>query len=71
MAARVTMRRSSIAVLSLGIAMFERCESLTGGDVIVDADLAMYDAKEAGRNGYAFFETDDLAPRPRMSIRAR
>jgi diguanylate cyclase (GGDEF)-like protein/PAS domain S-box-containing protein len=35
---------------SIGIAMFEQGEGLTGEDVLVSADLAMYDAKEAGRN---------------------
>jgi diguanylate cyclase (GGDEF)-like protein/PAS domain S-box-containing protein len=35
---------------SIGVAMFERVEGLTGEDVLVSADLAMYDAKEAGRN---------------------
>ncbi len=35
---------------SIGIAMFESKEGLTGEDVLVNADLAMYDAKEAGRN---------------------
>jgi diguanylate cyclase (GGDEF)-like protein/PAS domain S-box-containing protein len=35
---------------SIGIAMFESDETLTGEDVLVSADLAMYDAKEAGRN---------------------
>jgi diguanylate cyclase (GGDEF)-like protein/PAS domain S-box-containing protein len=35
---------------SIGVAMFERAEGLTGEDVLVSADLAMYDAKEAGRN---------------------
>jgi diguanylate cyclase (GGDEF)-like protein/PAS domain S-box-containing protein len=35
---------------SIGIAMFESEDGLTGEDVLVNADLAMYDAKEAGRN---------------------
>ncbi|MEY2514629.1 MAG: hypothetical protein QOJ89_1987 [bacterium] len=35
---------------SIGVAMFECAEGLTGEDVLVSADLAMYDAKEAGRN---------------------
>jgi diguanylate cyclase (GGDEF)-like protein len=35
---------------SIGVAMFERTDGLTGEDVLVSADLAMYDAKEAGRN---------------------
>jgi EAL domain-containing protein (putative c-di-GMP-specific phosphodiesterase class I) len=35
---------------SIGVAMFERVDGLTGEGVLVSADLAMYDAKEAGRN---------------------
>ncbi len=37
---------------SIGIAMFEASEGLRGEDVLVNADLAMYDAKEAGRNQF-------------------
>ncbi|MEA2156819.1 MAG: hypothetical protein QOE11_2959 [Solirubrobacteraceae bacterium] len=35
---------------SIGIAMFEVSDDLCGEDILVNADLAMYDAKEAGRN---------------------
>ncbi|MEA2142094.1 MAG: hypothetical protein QOI64_524 [Solirubrobacteraceae bacterium] len=35
---------------SIGVAMFEAAPDLRGEDVLVSADLAMYDAKEAGRN---------------------
>jgi diguanylate cyclase (GGDEF)-like protein/PAS domain S-box-containing protein len=35
---------------SIGVATFERDEAISGEDVLVNADLAMYDAKEAGRN---------------------
>ena len=38
---------------SIGIAMFEKSDELSGEDVLVNADLAMYDAKEAGRNQLA------------------
>ncbi|MGH2897606.1 MAG: putative bifunctional diguanylate cyclase/phosphodiesterase [Solirubrobacteraceae bacterium] len=38
---------------SIGIAMFELSDDLSGEDVLVNADLAMYDAKEAGRNQLA------------------
>ena len=45
--------------ISVGVMMFDECEGLTAADVIVDADLAMYEAKEAGRDTFAFFEPDD------------
>ena len=35
---------------SIGIAPFEELEHLTGDDLVVEADIAMYDAKEAGRD---------------------
>jgi EAL domain-containing protein (putative c-di-GMP-specific phosphodiesterase class I) len=38
---------------SIGIAMFEASQDLRGESVLVNADLAMYDAKEAGRNQFA------------------
>ena len=38
---------------SVGVAMFNAAEGLSGADVLVNADLAMYDAKEAGRNQVA------------------
>ena len=42
---------------SIGIATFE--PQLSGEDVLVNADLAMYDAKEAGRNRVAVYRTDE------------
>lgn len=39
---------------SIGIATFDT--ELTGEDVLVNSDLAMYDAKEAGRDGIATFK---------------
>ena len=45
--------------ISVGVMMFDECEGLTAADVIVNADLAMYDAKEAGRDTFAFFEPED------------
>jgi diguanylate cyclase (GGDEF)-like protein/PAS domain S-box-containing protein len=43
---------------SIGIASFEDAPALTGEDVLINADLAMYDAKEDGRNNYAMFSTE-------------
>ncbi len=53
---------------SIGVAMFEAGEDLHGEDVLVSADLAMYDAKEAGRNQYAMHVRGDHA-QARMSGR--
>jgi diguanylate cyclase (GGDEF)-like protein/PAS domain S-box-containing protein len=38
---------------SIGVAMFDSTDNLRGEDVLVNADIAMYDAKEAGRNQLA------------------
>jgi len=44
---------------SIGVAVFDGTQGLTGEDALVNADLAMYDAKESGRDRYALFNTDD------------
>ncbi len=53
---------------SIGVAMFEAADDLRGEDVLVSADLAMYDAKEAGRNQLALHVRGDHA-QARMSGR--
>lgn len=52
---------------SIGIAMFDESD-LTGPEVLINADLAMRDAKEAGRNCYAI-HTPHEAGRPTTSAR--
>jgi EAL domain-containing protein (putative c-di-GMP-specific phosphodiesterase class I) len=53
---------------SIGVAMFEASDDLRGEDVLVNADLAMYDAKEAGRNQLALHVRGEHA-QARMSGR--
>jgi diguanylate cyclase (GGDEF)-like protein/PAS domain S-box-containing protein len=50
---------------SIGIACFHDGERLTGAEIMVNADLAMYDAKESGRNRVARYRTDEHE-RPRI-----
>ena len=50
----------SRVTISVGVTMFDRHQALTADDAIVDADLAMYDAKDAGRDQYIFSDPDDL-----------
>ena len=46
--------------ISVGVALFESdTESLSAETMLVEADLAMYDAKEAGRDRYAFYATSE------------
>ncbi len=52
---------------SLGVALFEP-PLHAGEEVLVNADLAMYDAKEAGRDRHAVFATERYAE-PRMKSR--
>jgi diguanylate cyclase (GGDEF)-like protein/PAS domain S-box-containing protein len=45
---------------SVGVAMLDGdTEELSADSIVVDADLAMYDAKEAGRDRYAFYATSE------------
>ncbi|MDO8211603.1 EAL domain-containing protein [Conexibacter sp. CPCC 206217] len=44
---------------SVGIALFGGSDGLSAEDVLVNADLAMYDAKEAGRDRSATFSTQE------------
>jgi len=50
---------------SIGIACFNDGEHLTGEEIMVNADLAMYDAKESGRNRVARYHSDEHE-RPRI-----
>lgn len=44
---------------SIGIALFSDTERLSAEDVLVNADLAMYDAKEAGRDRAAIYSSQE------------
>ena len=44
---------------SAGIALFESAQELSGEDVLVNADLAMYDAKNAGRDRAELYATGE------------
>ena len=60
--------RTRTVTASLGIALFDSGERITGEDVLVNADLAMYDAKESGRDQLAAY---DAPERPETRIEAR
>ena len=53
---------------SIGVAFFDDEADHEPEDVMVNADLAMYDAKEAGRNRASFYRTSDR-PQARMKSR--
>ncbi len=50
---------------SIGVACFSDGDRLTGQEIMVNADLAMYEAKENGRNRYALYGTEEHE-RPRI-----
>ncbi|MEA2298641.1 MAG: hypothetical protein QOF77_1577 [Solirubrobacteraceae bacterium] len=56
-AERITVPRvhDRTITASIGVAMFDGVHEASGEDVLVSADLAMYDAKEAGRNQVALY----------------
>lgn len=47
------------STMSVGIAMFGE-DKTSSGDVLKQADIAMYQAKRGGRNAYRFFDTNML-----------
>jgi diguanylate cyclase (GGDEF)-like protein len=60
--------RTRTVTASLGIALFDSKQRITGEDVLVNADLAMYDAKESGRDQLAAYDGPE---QPETRIEAR
>jgi diguanylate cyclase (GGDEF)-like protein/PAS domain S-box-containing protein len=52
---------------SIGIAVFRGDEELSADELVVEADIAMYDAKEAGKDRYAVYDRAE-GRRAHMSI---
>ncbi len=59
--------RTRPVTASLGLALFDAEHRMTGEEVLVNADLAMYDAKEAGRNRLASYSS--AQPEARLEAR--
>ncbi len=55
---------------SIGIASFEECKGLTADEMMVSADIAMYDAKEHGRDRIAHYTTEEHSE-PRIESHMR
>jgi diguanylate cyclase (GGDEF)-like protein/PAS domain S-box-containing protein len=52
-------RRGGKVSASVGIAMFEPDSTLTAEELLVEADIAMYDAKEAGRSRAVIYDASE------------
>ena len=61
--------RHARVTTSIGITLFDGKEEISGDDLLAEADIAMYDAKEAGRNGYKIARSEEER-RARMDVRA-
>ena len=61
------VRRYAQVSTSIGIAPFNGAEELSADEVVVEADIAMYDAKEAGKDRFAVYERAH-GRRERMSV---
>ncbi|MCW3015637.1 MAG: hypothetical protein JWO02_2729 [Solirubrobacterales bacterium] len=53
---------------SIGITLFDAQDDLTADEVVVEADIAMYDAKEAGKDRYSIYVRAE-GHRARISVR--
>ncbi len=62
-------RRPRRVTVSVGVALFEG-DGTTGEEILVNADLAMYEAKERGRDGHSVFSSSRHDP-PRVQQRMR
>lgn len=61
-------QRPGSVTASVGVTLLDPIQE-TGEQALVDADLAMYDAKEAGRDGFAIFEPGTAAVQSRTKAR--
>jgi diguanylate cyclase (GGDEF)-like protein/PAS domain S-box-containing protein len=62
-------QRQARVTTSIGVTVFDGGRGLTGEDLLVEADIAMYDAKDAGRDGVKIYR-DEERSRERMNVRA-
>ncbi|MDX6692262.1 MAG: hypothetical protein QOG15_3719, partial [Solirubrobacteraceae bacterium] len=52
--------------ISIGIALFKATDELTADELVVEADIAMYVAKEAGKDRYAIYRPSE--PRRELTL---
>ncbi|MGH2900590.1 MAG: putative bifunctional diguanylate cyclase/phosphodiesterase, partial [Solirubrobacteraceae bacterium] len=62
-------QRAARVTTSIGVTVFDGCRGLTAEDLFVEADIAMYEAKDAGRDGVKVFASEERS-RERITVRA-
>jgi diguanylate cyclase (GGDEF)-like protein/PAS domain S-box-containing protein len=62
-------QRQARVTTSIGVTVFDGSRGLTGEDLLVEADIAMYDAKDAGRDVVKVYD-DEERSRERINVRA-
>ncbi|MEA2154203.1 MAG: hypothetical protein QOE11_343 [Solirubrobacteraceae bacterium] len=62
-------KRQARVTTSIGVTVFDGVRGLTGEDLLVEADIAMYDAKDAGRDGVKVY-SDEERSREQINVRA-
>jgi diguanylate cyclase (GGDEF)-like protein/PAS domain S-box-containing protein len=62
-------QRQARVTTSIGVTVFDGARGLTGEDLLVEADIAMYDAKDAGRDVVKVYR-DEERSRERINVRA-
>ncbi|UTI65332.1 EAL domain-containing protein [Paraconexibacter antarcticus] len=64
----VSHERHANVSVSIGITLFTPQDDVTADELVVEADVAMYDAKEAGKDRYSIYERTGLQ-HARLTVR--
>jgi diguanylate cyclase (GGDEF)-like protein/PAS domain S-box-containing protein len=62
-------QREARVTTSIGVTVFDGDRGLTAEDLFIEADIAMYEAKDAGRDGVKIFSSEERS-REAMNVRA-
>ena len=62
-------QREARVTTSIGLTVFDGIRGLTAEDLFVEADIAMYEAKDAGRDGVKVFSSEERS-REAITVRA-
>jgi len=62
-------QREARVTTSIGVTVFDGDRGLTAEDLFIEADIAMYEAKDAGRDGVKLFSSEERS-REEINVRA-